>query len=94
MAKNTQVFIKPGKSDLIEGILLGNKKQINAFKTDNKETKPSVMMGRLNIIAKNCSDQEIVKHAKKAVELLQKFSSDDSLTESQRFEILKEITKS
>jgi len=94
MAKNTLFSIKPGKSDVIEGIIVGNQ-QINALnKMDANLTKPSVMIRKLTGLINNSSDEKIVKHAEKAVEQLQNFSDDHPLTEAQRLEILKKISKS
>ena len=93
MGQNSQIHLRSGKSDVIEGIILGNK-QINAFnKLDNKKTKPSEMIKRLTVIADNSSDKKIVQHATKAIKELKKITNDDPLTEEKRINLLKVASK-
>ena len=94
MAKNTQFFSKSGKSDVVAGIIEGGQ-QINALsKRSQDETKPSTMIRKLQGVIKNSSDKTIVEHAEKAVEQLQKIVDDHPLTDKEKTEILKKISKS
>jgi len=93
MAKNTLFSIKPGKSDVIEGIIVGNQ-QINALnKMDANLTKPSMMIRKLTGILNNSSDEKIKKHAENAIKELEKFTTDDPLNEKERTDLLKLASK-
>jgi tagatose-1,6-bisphosphate aldolase len=92
MAKNTQVFTKPGKSDIIGGIIMGNQQINNLNKLYRDDNKPSVMIKKLKVIENNSSDKKIQEHAGKAIKLLEKFAVDTPLTEIDRTNLLKAIS--
>ena len=89
-----QTTPKPGKCDIIEGILLGGKGGTNALNAKNETEmyKAEKMIGRLNMIVNNSSDHHAKAQATKAIDLLQLLTSNSSVSEVNRRRIFEAVT--
>lgn len=88
-----QTTPKPGKCDIIEGILLGGKGSTNALnaKNDAETYKAEKIIGRLNMIVNNSSDHHAKAQATKAIDLLQ-LLSNSFVSEVNRRRIFEAVT--
>jgi len=81
----------PGKCDVIEGILIGNKQTNNLNKLNQDDYRPSLMIRKLNRIAAETTCLGVKSKAAKAVELLETVKGDSPVNESDRVRIFQHV---
>jgi hypothetical protein len=90
MTKN--IFIpKPGKCDIIYGIIVGNQQIHSLCKREREDRTPAGIIKKLTSIVKNTSDEELKTKAEVAIEKLGKLNPDQHLSENVANKIHKEV---
>lgn len=69
--------IKPGKSDIIYGIIVGNQQTNALCKKEREDRTPAGMIKKLSSILKNSSDESLKDKAEVAIEKLAKINQQE-----------------
>ncbi len=91
MTKRKNFTPKPGRCDIIHGILIGGEQTKNLEKRNKEMATAKVIIKKLEAVEGNTSDDVLKEKALQAIALLKKFPSKNIVPDVDRQRIYKQV---